>query len=109
MTDTTSSTQPIKIAQLNVQRKKQVTMQLLNSFSEDFDIFLIQEPAWGFIGRDPSSGKDINGPVALRGWTNILPVTSISDSSPRPRTLTYFKPRPDFSITLRSDLLEDSI
>lgn len=107
MTDTTISTQPIKFAQLNVQRKKQVTLQLLNSFASDFDILLIQEPAWSFIGRDPNSGKDINGPVALRGWTTILPVTSLTDTSPRPRTLTYFKPRPDYSITLRSDIIED--
>jgi hypothetical protein len=102
-----TSTQPIKIAQLNVQRKKQVTTQLLNNFGPDFDILLIQEPAWSFIGRDPLSGKDINGPVALQGWTTILPLTAITDTSPRPRTLTYFKQIPDFSITLRSDLIED--
>ena len=108
MMDTTQiTTQPIKLAQLNVQRKKQLTIQLLNNLAADFDIILIQEPAWSLIGRDPISGKDINGPVALRGWSTILPVTSLSNTSPRPRTLTYYKPRADFSITLRSDLIED--
>ena len=97
MTDTTSSSQPIKIAQLNVQRKKQVTLQLLNSFSEDFDIFLIQEPAWGFIGRDPSSGKDINGPVALRGWTTILPVTSIPRLFSQTQNTNLFQTTPGCS------------
>jgi hypothetical protein len=102
-----TTTQPIKIAQLNVQRKKHVTIQLLNNFLADFDILLIQEPAWSFIGRDPLSGNEINGPVSLRGWSTILPVTSLTNTSPRPRTLTYFRPRPDFSVTLRSDLMED--
>ena len=101
------TTLPIKIAQINVQRKKHATIQLLNEHITDFDILLIQEPAWSFIGRNPSTGKDINGPVGLRGWSTILPVTSMDDSSPRPRTLTYYRPRPDFSITLRSDLMEN--
>jgi hypothetical protein len=101
------TTQPIRIAQLNIQKKKHATIQLLNNHKDDFDIFLIQEPAWGFIGRDPSTGKDIHGPVALQGWNTILPVSAIDSTSPRPRTLTYYGPRPDFSVTLRSDLIED--
>lgn len=31
----------------------------------------------------------------------------MNENSPRPRTLTYYRPRPDFSITLRSDIMED--
>ena len=62
---------------------------------------------WSFIGRNPTTGKEINGPVALQGWSTILPVTAMNETSPRPRTLTYYRPRPDFSITLRSDLIED--
>ena len=104
---TRTTTQPIKIAQLNVQRKKHLTIQLLNDPPTDFDVLLIQEPAWSFIGRDPTSGRDVNGPVALQGWATILPVTSLNANSPRPRTLTYYRPRADYSITLRSDLLED--
>ena len=100
-------TLPIKIAQINIQRKKHATIQLLNNYITDFDIILVQEPAWSFIGRNPATGKEINGPVALRGWSTILPVTSMNDTSPRPRTLTYYRPRADFSITLRSDLMED--
>ena len=101
------TTQPIKIVQLNVQRKKHLTLQLLNDPPTDFDILLIQEPAWSFIGRDPNSGKEVTGPVAVQGWATILPVTSLNVDSPRPRTLTYYRPRPDYSITLRSDILED--
>ena len=100
-------TLPIKIAQINIQRKKHATIQLLNNNMTEFDIILIQEPAWSFIGRNPTTGKEINGPVALRGWSTILPVTAMNETSPRPRTLTYYRPRPDFSITLRSDLIED--
>ena len=89
MNNTTQiTTQPIKIVQLNVQRKKHLTLQLLNDPPTDFDVLLIQEPAWSFIGRDPTSGRDVNGPVALQGWATILPVTSLNANSPRPRTLT---------------------
>lgn len=45
--------------------------------------------------------------MALQGWRTILPLSSFDTTSPRPRTLTYFKSRPDFSVTLRSDLIED--
>lgn len=31
----------------------------------------------------------------------------MNHTSPRPRTLTYYRPRNDFSVTLRSDLLEE--
>ena len=104
---TPTTTQPIKIVQLNAQRKKHLTIQLLNDPPTAFDILLLQEPAWSFIGRDSTTGRDINGPVALQGWSTILPVTSLNENSPRPRTLTYYRPRTDFSITLRSDIIED--
>lgn len=87
--------------------QKNVTVQLLNDYAADIDILLIQEPAWSFIGRNPSTGNIINGPVALQGWNTILPVTSLNEDSPRPRTLTYYRPCPDFSITLGSDIMED--
>ena len=102
-----STTQPICIAQLNVQRKKNVMVQLLNECTTDYDIILIQEPAWGFIGRDPDTGSDVFGSVALRGWNTILPLSSTSGTSPRPRTLTYYKPRGDITVTPRPDILED--
>ena len=100
------TTQPIKIVQLNAQRKKHLTIQLLNDPPTNADIIIMQEPAWSFIGHDPL-GNVIEGPVALKGWSTILPVTSLNTNSPRPRTLTYFRPRLDLSITLRSDILED--
>ena len=102
-----ATTLPIKIAQLNIQRKKHTTIQLLNRFWTEFDIILLQEPAWSFIGCNPLTGKEINSPVALQGWSTILPITLLSDTSPRPQTLTYYRQRLDFSITLRSDLIED--
>jgi len=100
-------TQPIRIAQLNVQRKNHTMVQLLNECATDYDVILIQEPAWGFIGRDPDDGSDVVGTVALRGWNTILPISSPSSTSPRPRTLTYYKPREDMTITPRPDILED--
>jgi hypothetical protein len=106
---TPTTTQPIKIVQLNIQRKKHLTIQLLNNHISDIDILLLQEPAWSFIGREQNSGRVIDGPVALQGWSTILPVASQHENSPRPHTLTYFRPRSDFSITLpvRTDIMED--
>ena len=98
------NTQPIRIAQLNAQKKKEAVTQLLNRHVQDFDIIILQEPAWGFIGND--EGNDIHGPVALQGWNPIIPITNNADPK-RPRTLTYFRSRPDFTVTLRSDLIED--
>ena len=46
------------------------------------------------------------GSISLQGWTPIVPVTSNANDV-RPRTITYYKPRPDFSITLRTDIIED--
>ncbi|KDR64996.1 hypothetical protein GALMADRAFT_1344135, partial [Galerina marginata CBS 339.88] len=96
-------TQPIRIAQLNAQRKKDVVINLLNEHINDFDIILLQEPAWGFIGSE--NGKDIVGPVALQGWIPIIPITKSTDT--RPRTMAYYRQREDFEITLRTDILED--
>ena len=101
------TTQPIRITQLNVQRKKNVMVQLLNECTTDYDIILIQEPAWGFIGRDPDTGSNVVGSVALQGWNTILPLSSPSNTSPRPRTLTYYKQREDITVTPRPDILED--
>jgi len=101
-----TTTQPICVAQLNAQKKKEAVTQLLNQHVQDFDIIILQEPAWGFIGK--SGGKDILGPVALQGWNPIIPITNINNIAPKkPRTLTYFHSRPDFTVTLRSDLIED--
>ena len=98
-------TQPIRVAQLNAQKKKDTVTKLLNHHVQDFDIIILQEPAWGFIGND--EGREIKGPVALQGWNPIIPTTNGINATARPRTLTYYRARPDFSITLRSDILED--
>ena len=98
--------QLICIAQLNTQKKKDTITQLLNHHVQDFNIIILQEPAWGFIGN--VDGKDIQGPIVLQGWNPITPVTNINNINPkRPCTLTYFHSRPDFTVTLRSDIIED--
>jgi hypothetical protein len=96
-------TTPIKVAQLNVQRNKSTVITLLNEHTDLFDVVLIQEPLRFKIGTD--DGKEVYGSVHLQGWIPILPSTS--SEPPRPRTITYVKKRPDFSITLRTDIVED--
>ena len=106
LTNPQNSSLLIQIAQLNTQRKKSVITQLLNNYGKDFNIFLIQEPNWGLIGRDPTDGKEVYGPVALQGWKIILPIPAKAGLKRRPRTLTYYKPRNNFTLTLRSDIIE---
>ncbi|PPR03941.1 hypothetical protein CVT26_001146 [Gymnopilus dilepis] len=81
-----------------------VVTNLLNSYCRDFDLFILQEPSWSFMGQD--KGKAVMGPVNLQGWVPIIPITHITEDT-RPRTMTYYRPRPDFSVTLRTDLIED--
>jgi hypothetical protein len=94
---------PIRVVQLNAQRKKEVVSSLLNEHTDDFDIIILQEPPWSFIGCE--GGKEVIGPVAAQGW---IPISPFPNPNPtRPRTLTYFKRRQDFTVTLRPDLCED--
>jgi len=96
-------TKPIRIVQLNAQRKKDVVINLLNKHVNEFDIILLQEPAWGFIGSE--NGKEILGPVALQGWVPVIPVTT--KTAERPRTMAYYREREDLELTLRTDIIED--
>jgi len=98
-------TQPIRIAQLNAQKKKDAVTKLLNQHVQDFDIVILQEPVWGFIGND--EGREIQGPVTLQGWIPVIPNVNGNNNPTRPRTLAYYRERPDFSVTLRSDILEN--
>ena len=98
-------TQPIHIAQLNAQKKKDAVTKPLNHHVQDFDIIILQEPAWGFIGND--EGEEVRGPIALQGWNPVIPTTNNNNGLTSPQTLTYYRMRPDFSVTLRSDILED--
>ena len=100
-----TNTQLIHIGQLNAQKKKDTVTQLLNQHVQDFDIIILQEPAWGFIGSN--NGREIHGPVVLQGWNLIIPTTTSNNPTTKPHTLTYYCMRPDFSITLRSDIIED--
>ncbi|KAF5313929.1 hypothetical protein D9619_013084 [Psilocybe cf. subviscida] len=100
---TKTITQPIKIAQLNCQQSKNTVINLLNQHGKDFDIFILQEPAWGFIGQ--RDGKEIFGPPSTSGWTPILPFSAPKENS-RPRTMAYTKSRNDMTVTLRTDIIE---
>ena len=97
--------QPICVGQLNTQKKKDAATQLLNQHVQDFNIIILQEPAWGFISSN--DGREIRGPVMLQGWNPIIPTTTGNNPTTKPCTLTYYCMRPDFSITLRSDIIED--
>ncbi|TFK95216.1 hypothetical protein BDV98DRAFT_598822 [Pterulicium gracile] len=89
-------TKPIRIGQLNTNRRKLVVQTLPNQYVKDFDILLVPEPSWGQIG----GGK--MGPVGAAGWTPILP-ESVEN---RPRVMTYVTTgRVDFTATLRSDII----
>ena len=80
----------IRVAQLNTQQSKSTVTNLLNEYTESFNIILLQEPPWFKIGSD--NGCDILGTVQLQGWTPISPTTT-SANPPRPRTFTYVKKR----------------
>ncbi|KAF5379794.1 hypothetical protein D9615_005662 [Tricholomella constricta] len=85
---------------LNTNRSNHVCHTLLNAYIDRFDLLLITEPWWDKIGNDQI------GPVAHAAWTPILPTATIPRGQ-RPRVIAYTKTRPDFSITLRSDIAQD--
>ncbi|KAJ3930613.1 MAG: hypothetical protein NXY57DRAFT_857108, partial [Lentinula lateritia] len=64
------------------------------------DIILMTEPWWGSIGNKQE------GPVSHRAWLPILPVGTVRAGT-RPRVMAYTKRRPDYKVTLRSDLARD--
>ncbi|KAJ8700783.1 hypothetical protein PTI98_013630 [Pleurotus ostreatus] len=101
--ENTSLSQPIRVAQVNAQRKKEVVEQLLNEHINKFDVIIIQEPPWAFIGHD-ESGREIKGPVGHASWTPIIPNNTSNNN--RPRTMTYAKRNVTFSTTSRSDIFD---
>ena len=94
-------TKPINILQLNTNRSNSVCHAILNATVKSFDILLLTEPWFGFIGNDQ------RGPVALSGWYPILPLQPIPEDL-TPRTMAYYRRRDDFHVTLRSDLVSDA-
>lgn len=101
-----TTTNPIKCLQLNIYKNREAIHSMLNEKLHDTDIIFLQEPGWGFIGTDPMSGERIEGPVGHAAWTPILPVSNVPLGS-RPGVMTYYKGRPDFSVTLRSDIAQN--
>lgn len=87
--------------QLNTNRSNIVCHALLNSTIHEYDILLVTEPWYGDIGNGTK------GPVSLAGWQPILPLPSVP-ANVIPRAMAYIKNRPDFTVTLRSDLAMDA-
>ncbi|KAF5374648.1 hypothetical protein D9615_009020 [Tricholomella constricta] len=71
-----------------------------DTYADRFDLILVTEPWWDKIGNDQV------GPVAHHVWTPILPIATIPRGH-RPRVMAYVNSRPDFSVTLRSDIAQD--
>jgi len=94
-------TKPIRILQLNTNRSNSVCHAVLNATVKSFDILLLTEPWFGYIGNDQ------RGPVALSSWYPILPLQPIPEDL-TPRTMAYYRRRDDFHVTLRSDLASDA-
>lgn len=98
------TTKPIQIIQLNANRRNPTVHALLNDAAaeDSFDIARVTEPWWGSIGNNTE------GPVsaAAAGWTPIIPVRPIPQDK-RPRVMAYSRSRPDFTVTLRSDIAND--
>ncbi|KAJ7767920.1 Endonuclease/exonuclease/phosphatase [Mycena maculata] len=99
-------TKPIRTGQLNINRKGFATHALLNHCIKKFDIIFLQEPSWATTGTD-GTGNPIIGPIGHAGWTPVLPIPSIPGDSPPPRVMAYYKTRPDFTVTLRSNIAQD--
>ncbi|KAG1752439.1 kinase-like domain-containing protein, partial [Suillus paluster] len=91
----------ISMIQLNTNRSNIVCHALLNNAVRDYDILLITEPWYGDIGNNTK------GPASLTGWQPILPLPSVPPNV-IPRVMAYIKNRPDFMVTLRSDLAMDA-
>ena len=94
-------TKPINILQLNTNRSNSVCHAILNAMVKSFDIILLTEPWFGYIGNDQC------GPVALSSWNPILPLQPIPEDL-IPRTMVYYRCREDFHVMLRSDLVSNA-
>jgi hypothetical protein len=98
------TTNPIRCIQLNTNRQWIVVHTLLNTLADNTDIILVQEPRWGFIGTN-EDGEQVNGPVGHPAWTPVLPMAAMPPGA-RPRVMAYYQNRADFSVTLRSDIIQ---
>ncbi|KAJ7152581.1 hypothetical protein C8R43DRAFT_886138, partial [Mycena crocata] len=94
------------MTQLNINRKSSATHAILNRHVKNLDIIFLQEPSWARIGTD-DRGDPIIGPIGHASWIPVLPMASIPAGGPPPRVMTYYKNRPDFTVTLRSDITQD--
>ncbi|KAJ3762101.1 Endonuclease/exonuclease/phosphatase, partial [Lentinula raphanica] len=96
---------PICFAQLNANKKKAPVLALLNEHIDDFEVILIQEPNWSFIGKD--GDRTIMGTVNhASAWTPISPIPSAPDTVV-PRVYAYVKTSIQAEVTLRTDIASD--
>ncbi|KAF9443188.1 hypothetical protein P691DRAFT_680018 [Macrolepiota fuliginosa MF-IS2] len=99
----THSTLPVRIIQLNCNKKGSAIHMLLNKALNNADILLLKEPWWSRI-----SPNDMQGPVGHRAWIPILPTTSQKPDDPPPlRVIAYYQPWPRLEVALRADLAQD--
>ena len=82
-------TQPIHVAQLNTQKKKDAVIKLLNHHVQDFNIIILQEPAWGFISN--VEWREVQGPIALQGWNPVILTTNNNNSQATHTNLLPYK------------------
>lgn len=93
-------TKPINVVQVNLNRRNVAVHIALNSLIGKADILLVTEPWYDNIGNEN------HGPAAHVHWQPILPVQPIGVGD-RPRVMAYVARRDDFTVTLRSDLVQD--
>ena len=102
---------PVRFFQNNVNRANTITHAILNSFTDDFDILLLQEPWRGRIGTarsdDDPDGREIFGEPQQKSWRQYLPVPgSVGTDTPSRVTAYVNRGRSDLRVVGRTDLLE---
>ncbi|KAJ3758746.1 Endonuclease/exonuclease/phosphatase [Lentinula raphanica] len=98
---------PIQFAQLNVNKKKAPVLALLNEHINEYDILLIQEPNWSFVGKE--GDQTILGTVNhATAWTPISPIPSAPDTT-TPRVYAYVNNSIQAEVTLRTDIVSDRV
>ena len=95
----------------NINRANYIGHLTLNNLADQADLILLQEPSWGFIGRNRSdvnpNGSSVMGSTAQQSWHTYHPcLSSLSDPTFRPRVLAYSNRSSGATFSLRSDLVQ---
>ena len=59
----------------------------------------------GPLPASTNEGEQVAGPIGHPAWTPVLPMAAMPPGA-RPRVMAYYKNRPDFTVTLRSDIVQ---